>query len=84
MTVGILLVFFTINVNGPPKPTGPTVSERIFDSQEQCAEFVNTIAKNNVVDDDYQFQFASMDGLIFKGGCYTEQQFNEKFYIESQ
>jgi hypothetical protein len=79
--VKIALVFFTLWVNSPGQTTGPEVSNRLFDSKQECAEFVNTIAQGDVVDENYEFKFASMDGLMFVGGCYTPEEFKEKFYV---
>lgn len=81
--VKIALIFFTLWVNSPGQTTGPQVSNRLFDSKQECAMFVNTIAQGEVVDKNYEFEFASMDGLLFKGGCYNEQEFKELFYIQS-
>jgi hypothetical protein len=81
--VKIALVFFTLWVNSPGQTTGPEVSDRLFDSKQECAMFVNTIAQGEVVDENYEFEFASMDGLLFKGGCYNVQEFKELFYIQS-
>jgi hypothetical protein len=78
---GIALVFFTMWINGPANPQGPEISDRLFKSKQECAEFVNTIAQGDVVNDNYEFTFASMDGLVFKGGCYSPEEFAEKFYI---
>ena len=77
----VALVFSTMMINGPANPTGPEVSNKFFESKQECAEFVNTIAKNDVVDENYEFKFASMDGLLFVGGCYTPEEFKEKFYV---
>lgn len=77
----VTLIFFTMWINGPANPQGPQISDRLFDSKQECAEFVNTIAQGEVVDDNYEFIFASMDGLVFKGGCYSPEEFDEKFYI---
>lgn len=79
----VALVFFTMWINSPGQTTGPEVSNRLFDSKQECAVFVNTIAEGNVVDENYEFEFASMDGLLFKGGCYNAQEFKELFYIQS-
>ena len=78
---GIALVFFTMWINGPANPQGPEISDRLFKSKQECAEFVNTIAQSDVVDDNYKFIFASIDGLVFKGGCYTPEEFEKEFYI---
>jgi len=58
----ILLVF---SMNGEMED----ISERIFVSYEECAEFVNTIADNDVVNSDYGFKFVASDGILFEGQC---------------
>lgn len=78
---GIALVFFTMWISGPANPQGPQISDRLFKSKQECAAFVNTIAQGNVVDENYEFTFASMDGLIFKGGCYNREEFEDQFYF---
>ena len=78
---GVVLIFYTMMVTGPANPQGPEISDRLFKSKQECAEFVNTVAQNNVVDEDYKFIFASIDGLVFKGGCYTPEEFEKEFYI---
>ena len=50
----------------------------MFKLHSDCAEFVNTVAQLNVVDRNYEFEFASADGLIFKGGCYTKSEWSDK------
>ena len=78
----IALVFFTAMLDGSVR-TGPEFSERAFDTHEQCEEFVNAVADDgtgiDVVDINYEFEFVSFDGLIFYGGCYTGDQYREKF-----
>lgn len=83
MNTAIALVFYTLNINGPATTTGPVVSDRLFDSYQECAEFVNTIAQQDVVDENFEFEFASMDGILFKGGCYNEEQFGEVFATQT-
>jgi hypothetical protein len=48
----ILLVF---SVNGAPLE----ISDRIFNSYEECVGFVNTVADMDVVESDYKFRFVS-------------------------
>jgi hypothetical protein len=55
--------------------TGPQISDKLFETHVECAEFVNTVAQGEVVDENFEFQFASIDGLMFKGGCYTTEQY---------
>ena len=79
----VTLVFFTAMINGPFSPQGPQISDRLFETKKECAEFVNKLVQGDVVDENYEFKFASMDGLMFIGGCYNEQEFKELFYIQS-
>ena len=58
-----VLLVFAIN-SGPEE-----ISDRIFYSKQECAEFVNTIAQMNVVKDDYTFKFVANDGMLFRGQC---------------
>ena len=58
----ILLVF---SVNSAPLE----ISDRIFNSYEECVGFVNTVADMDVVKSDYKFRFVSLDGLLFDGQC---------------
>lgn len=58
-----ILLVFSMNY-------GPIdVSDRIFYSYQECAEFVNAIAKQEVVRPDYNFQFIASDGATFVGQC---------------
>ena len=79
--MNVALVFYTVMITGPFNPQGPEMSDRLFETKQECAEFVNTIAQEKVVDENYEFKFASMDGLMFLGGCYSPEEFEEKFYI---
>ena len=83
----VALVFFTFWIHDPSIRTGPEFSENLFDTHEECAEFVNTIADDgtgtNVVDENFEFKFASVDGLVFFGGCYTAEQYDQKFLDRS-
>lgn len=58
----ILLVF---SINGEL----PDISDRIFTTYDECAEFVNTLANDDVVNSDYGFRFLASDGVIFEGQC---------------
>ena len=83
----IALVFFTFWINNPNAQTGPEISENLFATHEACAEFVNAVADDgtntNVVDDKFEFKFASADGLVFYGGCYTAEEYAKKFLQQS-
>jgi hypothetical protein len=81
----ILLVFFTLHINNPSTYSGPQISDRLFESHEECAWFVNQVAKESVVDANFEFEFASIDGWLYKGGCYTENEYKkllEKYNIK--
>nr|BDD43653.1 hypothetical protein 8 [Paracoccaceae bacterium] len=58
----ILLVF---SINGKL----PDISDRIFTSFEECAEFVNMVADDDIVNSDYGFKFLASDGAVFEGQC---------------
>lgn len=60
--IEVLLVF---SINGGPEK----ISDRVFNSKEECVEFVNTVAQMEVVKDDYSFKFVASDGMLFKGEC---------------
>ena len=68
MILEVLLVF---SVNGAPNE----VSDRIFESYEECAEFVNEVAQDNVVNSDFAFQFLSIDQLLFEGQCISVEDY---------
>ena len=58
----VLLVF---SINGQT----PDISDRIFNSYDECATFVNTVANQEVVNSDYGFKFIAPDGMLFDGQC---------------
>ena len=60
--IEVLLVF---SINGSLED----ISDRIFTSKTECAEFVNTLAQMEVVGNDGKFKFIVNDGTIFKGQC---------------
>jgi len=60
--IEILLVF---SINGGLED----ISDRIFTSKIECAEFVNTLAQMEVVDEVGKFKFIANDGTMFKGQC---------------
>ncbi len=62
MIAEILLVF---SLNGAME----TVSDRVFSSYEECAEFVEAVAGGDVVNSDYGFRFIAPDGMLFDGQC---------------
>lgn len=84
---GVALVFFTFWLHQPDMGTGPEISENLFATHKECAEFVNAVADDgtntNVVDENFEFKFASVDGLIFYGGCYTAEEYEKKFLQQS-
>ena len=79
----IALVFFTFWLHQPDIRTGPQLSDTFFESREACAEFVNKVANDgsntNVVDSNFEFKFASADGLVVFGGCYSAEEYEKKF-----
>ena len=64
----ILLVFVVTGFE-------PAVSDRIFESYDKCKEFVNTIAKQPVVNSDYGFHFLSSDKLLVSGQCVAKEDY---------
>lgn len=49
---------------------GPdNISDRVFYSYEECAEFVNILAGQPVVNSDYGFSFYGSDGVLIQGQC---------------
>lgn len=78
----IALVFFTFWLHDPNVRTGPEFSETLYSTHRECAEFVNRIADDGtnteVVDENFEFKFASQDGLVFFGGCYTAEEYEQK------
>lgn len=83
----IALVFFTFWLNDPSIRTGPQTSDTFFENHQACAEFVNKVADNgsntNVVDENFEFKFVSIDGLVVFGGCYSAEEYLKKFNNES-
>jgi len=69
--IEILLVFA---INGAPEE----VSDRIFESKQECSEFVNTLAEASVVKQDGSFEFVSSDGHIFRGACISKKAYQLK------
>lgn len=68
MILEILLVF---SINGSPNE----ISDRIFESYEECSEFVNEVAQGTVVNSDFSFQFLSVDQLLFEGQCISKEDY---------
>ena len=60
--IEILLIF---SINGGLED----ISDRIFNSYEECTNFVNTVANMDVVNSDYGFKFIASDGALFEGQC---------------
>ena len=73
----IILVYMLAHVMQPGVSTAPETSERIFKSREECVEFVNTVAGDSVVNENYKYKFASNDGFIIYGGCMTQEELDE-------
>jgi hypothetical protein len=55
----------------------PTISDRVFESYDECKEFVNTLVKQSVVNSDYGFQFLSVDGLLVSGQCVAKEDYQK-------
>ena len=53
----------------------PAVSDRVFESYDECKEFVNAIAQQEVVNSDYGFQFLSVDQLLVTGQCVAKEDY---------
>lgn len=53
----------------------PQISQRIFDSVEQCAGFVDTLAEQRVVQSDGKFRFIANDGVFFEGQCVDRREY---------
>ena len=68
MILEVLLVF---SVNDSPNQ----VSDRVFESFEECTWFVNEVAQDNVVNSDFSFQFLSVDQLLFEGQCIEKKDY---------
>jgi hypothetical protein len=76
MIAAILLVF---SMNDLP----PQVSQRQFVTLDECSDFVELLAGKPVVDDEYHFEFESMepsDGSIstFQGRCVVQSNVEKK------
>jgi len=69
--IGTILLLFSMN--GQPAE----VSERLFDSLDECKEFVETLVQqDNVLNSDYGFYFRTGDGYFFKGQCISVGDYN--------
>jgi len=69
------LVFWTWMLHDPTVIMGPQVSEKVFESRQECVDFVNKIAEHEAADSRTgNFEFASMDGMIFRGGCIVNEK----------
>jgi len=67
----ILLVFVVTGFE-------PSVSDRIFESYDECKHFVNALAKQSVVNSDYGFQFLSSDKLLVSGQCVAKEDYRHE------
>ena len=85
-SAGIALVFTVTNLVSPGVTEGPNVSDKLFENREACADFVNKLADDGtnsaIVDENYEFEFATIDGAIFRGGCYSAQDLKRKILGE--
>ena len=75
----VVLIWFTMNIMDPTKIYGPDISERTFQNHDECALFVNIIAKQPIVNDKYEFAFGTPDGTLFRGGCYNAEEYEKIF-----
>jgi len=86
-SAGIALVFTVTNMTAPGVTEGPKVSEKLYESYEACAEFVNTVSDDGtnsaVIDENWEFEFATIDGVIFRGGCYSAEDLEKKMGRET-
>ena len=71
MILEVLLIF---SLNGDRDQ----ISDRIFQSYDECAEFVNMVAQDNVINSDYGFRFVSNDGDVFEGQCIGRSDYELK------
>lgn len=58
---------------------GPEMSERYFKTHQECALFMDTIAGKPIVDENYEFRFATPQGIFFMGGCYNAEEYLKIF-----
>jgi len=74
----IVLVFQLLYMDWTPA-SEVTISQRAFNSKEECAEFINGLVADGTdtvwVDDNYAFDFVTPDNIRFVGGCYTPQEY---------
>ena len=68
-----ILLVFSVNNRLPED-----ISDRIFNSYDECAEFVNTLARKDVVNSDYGFNFLATDGVSFTGQCISMNDWAKK------
>ena len=73
----ILLVYMLTHLMDPRMSTAPEVSKTVYESREQCMEFVNTLAGSDVFNENYKYKFMSNDGFIIYGGCLTPQELDD-------
>ena len=73
----ILLVFVMSTITVPVEHQGPEISQKVFSSKAECAEFVDLLAMMTVVGEKEpnRFDFVSEDGFRFRGGCFTQQEY---------
>lgn len=76
---GIVLLYVMSHPADPAwTNAGIEISERVFETKEECAEFVNILGddgtNSQTVNENFEFQFASNDGYVFTGGCYTVKE----------
>lgn len=74
----IVLVWLVLNIQ-TNEVKGPEMSERYFETHQECALFMNEVAGKSIVDENYEFRFATPQGIFFMGGCYNAEEYLKIF-----
>lgn len=74
----IVLVFAILNAQ-TGEVVGPEISKRYFETHQECALFMNEVARKPIVDESYEFRFVTPQGLFFMGGCYNAEEYLKIF-----
>lgn len=74
----IVLVFAILNAQ-TEEVIGPEISERYFETHSECTLFMNEVAGKPIVDQNYEFRFATPQGVFFMGGCYNAEEYLKIF-----
>tara|TARA_R100000353_G_scaffold170067_1_gene133524 strand:+ start:246 stop:482 length:237 start_codon:yes stop_codon:yes gene_type:complete len=78
MILSLYMLLFS--VNSEPYQ----ISNRPFESFEECASFVNLLAKRDVVMPDGHFLFMTADYWVFKGECVSTKDYMKRSYDKKQ